>query len=836
MKQTLDYPVKTTQEISYAAILNAFDVPAMVVRKDRMVLDANLLARDCGVQPPCYCWNTLGRGQFVSAEDRICFATTGIPRAGTRCTHCKADESLARQQANKIRRVLDGEIWEHQYIPLNTNFFLYIARHLDSADQSNDPRPPLPSTMLQKRLAYLERDNKRLQNENRQLRRRKEKRLRQVTQPMPDFDIAFLDPQFRNAFIFAAHGMALVALDGQWLKVNRALCEITGYDERELLMRTFQDITHPEDLELDLQQVHELLSGMTNSYQMEKRYLRKDGSDVWVLLSVSLIRDPQGHPHHFVSQIIDINDRKNYETRLAHGYALIRSLIDTIPDLIFIKDNDLRFIGCNRAFEIRTGRCEQEILGTNCFDLFPADEALSYYNSDLQMLAKGNSVSLEEVVETKSGERHYYETIKTPFYDAEHEPLGLIGICRDITERKLHEFALNRSKQDAETASRAKGEFLANMSHEIRTPLSTILGTCEILQETRLTKTQSNYVQRMERSGRMLLVIINDILDLSKIEANQIVLERIPFSLTQIIDETLEVFTLSAQKKGITLAKRIIDDSMTSLRLGDPNRLRQVLINLVGNALKFTSQGSIQLSVAPDADTGGHTVISVADTGPGIALERQQEIFLPFRQVDASIARTHGGTGLGLTICRRLVELMGGTITLTSTLGQGSIFSCFIPLSGCDASEVVPPVEIREVSHSVVHAPLTGLEILLAEDTEEISLMIDAYLQPTPHRLTIVQNGAEAVDAVKSRHFDLILMDLQMPVLDGFSATKTIRAIERTEGRPPVPILALTAHVLDEESARIQAAGFNIHLTKPISKQHLLEVLAAYSATNISPK
>ncbi|MEO5350990.1 MAG: PAS domain S-box protein [Magnetococcus sp. YQC-3] len=828
MRQAIDQTCQSTNEISYSAILNAFDVPAMLVRRDRMVLDANLSAQDCGVQPPCYCWNALARGLYVSAEERACFATTGIPRDGTRCTHCKADESLARQQATKVRRLLDGEIWESHYIPLNASLFLYITRQLDNTDQPDDAHASLPAVLLE-RIARLERENSGLQNDNRRLRQKRERRLRQFTPTLSGPDLAFPDLHFRNAFVTAAHGMALVAPDGRWIKVNQALCNITGYEEEELLARTFQQITHPDDLEQDQQQVQALLSGTINSYQMEKRYLRKDGTDVWVLLSVSLIRDSQGQPRHFVSQIIDINERKNYETQLARDYALIRSLIDSIPDLIFIKDNDLRFTGCNRAFADRAGRSEQEMLGKNCFDLFTADEARSYYESDMKMLAEGSSVSFEEMVQTGTGEHRYYETIKTPFYDVAKKPLGLIGICRDITERKLHEFALRRSKQDAEAASRAKGEFLANMSHEIRTPMSTILGMCELLQETRLTKTQASYLQRMERSGRMLLVIINDILDLSKIEANQVSLESIPFSPAQLIDEILELFIFSARKKGLTLAKRMSDDPMTTLRLGDPNRLRQVLVNLVGNAIKFTSQGSVLLSVEADTATG-HTLFRVADTGPGIPVERQQEIFLPFHQVDSSTTRKHGGTGLGLTICRRLVDLMGGVIMLTSTPGEGCIFSCSIPLPECDETVVSPPVDIGDVSPVLVSTTsLEGLEILLAEDTEEISSMIDAYLQPTPHRLTIVHNGADAVAMVQSKQFDLVLMDLQMPVLDGYEATRAIRAHEQTAGRAPIPILALTAHALNEETARIHAAGFNIHLTKPIGKQHLLEVLAAFS-------
>ncbi|MBF0296331.1 MAG: PAS domain S-box protein [Magnetococcales bacterium] len=841
MKSSFNWQEPGASGIARSAILNAFDDPAMLVRQDRMVLDVNTAARNLGVHPPCYCWFALAKGTNISADEMSHFEQHGAPRAGTRCAHCKADDALTRGEPARCRRVRGGDLWESHYIPLSANLFLYIARNLGRPGQERTDARHIPELApLLDRVQRLERENRRLKEENFRLKQTQAVPIKWQFPPLPTtWDptdttantqalLSLTEVHFRNAFETAAHGMALVAIDGYWLKVNQTLCALTGYADWELLGRTCQEITHPDDLEQVEVAVRSLLAGEAVSRQLEKRFIHKDGRDKWILLSLSVIRNPKGTPRYFIFQIIDIDARKQYETQLAREHAMMRSLIDTIPDLIFIKDNNLRFIGCNRAFEKRSGMSEQEMLGKNCHDLFPPEEAATYFASDMQMLEEGGNVSLEEMVMSDSGEAIYYDTIKTPFYDAQNRPLGLIGVCRDITERKRHELEINRARHAAEMASRAKSEFLANMSHEIRTPMSTILGMCDLLQETRMTKAQGRYVHTMARSGHMLLTLINEILDLSKIEANQLTLERIPFSLDRLMDEVLELFGFMAGNKGIALKRERVGAALAPQVLGDPNRLRQVLVNLTGNAIKFTHQGSVTLGVEQQA-ASGRTTLWIADTGPGIPEDRHREIFQPFQQGDASITRRHGGTGLGLTICRRLVDLMAGEISLTSTPGQGSVFTIVVPLPPCDPPEEKPATEGAIVPLRTV-APLCreGMEILLAEDTEELRLMIQAYFLHSAHRLTIVCNGAEAVTAVLQRRFDLVLMDLQMPVMDGYAAVRAIREMESADGRPALPILALTAHALSEESDRIRNAGFDLHLTKPIGKQRLMAVLDGF--------
>ncbi|MBF0296757.1 MAG: PAS domain S-box protein [Magnetococcales bacterium] len=578
------------------------------------------------------------------------------------------------------------------YIPLNANLSLDVTRNLRRSREEAE--------CLLDRIQRLERENRRLADEN--LRLKQAHAGQGAWHPVSQEFFSFPEVSFRNLFETTIHGMALVASDGHWLKVNQALCDITGYAPLELLDRTCREIAHPDDLAEDEEARRRLLAGEARNCQLETRFIRKDGRDVWILLTLSLVRNSRGDSRYFFYQVIDIDARKRHEQELC------------------------------------------------------------------------------------------------------------------------------RARRDAEMASRAKSRFLANMSHEIRTPMSAILGMCELMQETRLTKTQDRYVHAMERSGRMLLALINDILDLSKIEANQLVLERIPFSLDQLLDELLEMFGFMAASKGIGLEKRLVGAPLAPQVLGDPNRLRQVLVNLLGNAIKFTCQGGVTLGVEQQAATG-RVLLWVADTGPGIPAARRKEIFMPFQQADASITRRHGGTGLGLTICRRLVDLMGGELTLTSAPGQGSVFTFAVSLPVCDPPVAEPEKNAASVMPCAQPALSgEGLEVLLAEDTEEISLMIEAYLQTSPHRLTIVRNGAEAVALASRRSFDLVLMDLQMPVMDGYAATRAIRKREAAEGRLAVPILALTAHAFSGESARIRSAGFDMHLTKPIGKQRLLEVLACF--------
>ena len=388
--------------------------------------------------------------------------------------------------------------------------------------------------------------------------------------------------------------------------------------------------------------------------------------------------------------------------------------------------------------------------------------------------------------------------------------------------QRAERLQLERERAGAEAASRMKSEFLAHMSHEIRTPMNALLGSAELLAQTKLDERQGRHVALFQSAGASLMEILNDLLDLSKIEAGLLELHRQPFSLVELVASQTVLFEARASQKGLRLLTQF-DPDLPAVVDGDAPRLAQVLRNLLGNAVKFTHRGSVTLAVHRVADAPGVLRFEVRDSGIGIPADRQRTIFEAFTQADSGVARAYGGTGLGLTISSRLVALMGGRIGVESREGEGSCFHVELTLP----ASTDPPVAVWAPSTPEPDGAMqTSLRILLADDNPQNVLLVQAYLEGEGHRLDVVHDGAAAVERFASRPYDLVLMDVQMPGMDGYQATAALRALERRRGSAPVPVVALTANALPDDERRSLQAGCQAHLTKPFSRAQLRRVIA----------
>jgi PAS domain S-box-containing protein len=516
-------------------------------------------------------------------------------------------------------------------------------------------------------------------------------------------------------------------------------------------------------------------------------------------------------------------------------FALDQHAIVSITDL-----NGIITYANDRFCEI-AGYHRDEILGSSHRLIRSGHHPASFF-ADLWSTIQSGRVWRGEIMNRKKNGDHYWVSATlVPLTDANGKPLQYIAIRTDITQRKEAERELERAKSAAEAASQAKSDFLANMSHEIRTPMNGIIGMTELALDTDLDPIQRDYLNTVRNSAADLLVILNAILDFSKIEAGKLQLETIPFDLPLTITEALKSLGVRAEKKGLRLVRNLAAD--LPLRVaGDPGRLRQVLNNLCDNAIKFTERGEITVTVIREDDAGGQGRIhlAVSDTGIGIPKQKQEQIFDAFTQADASTIRIFGGTGLGLAICLRLVNLMGGRIWVDSTPGQGSVFHFTVtlktlqepPLPAAGTDDIMPPragasPTVRDVALRPALPPhRRGLAILLVEDHPVNQQIVVRLLQKWGHTVTLAQNGQEAVNLFPTAPWDIVFMDMQMPVMGGIDATLQIRQCE-PDGQH-TPIIAMTANAMGEDRARCLAAGMDDHLPKPIDIKALHRLIGQY--------
>ncbi len=524
----------------------------------------------------------------------------------------------------------------------------------------------------------------------------------------------------------------------------------------------------------------------------------------------------------------DVTERKGAEEALSAERRLLRTLIDNIPDYIYVKDTGSRFVLANRAVaELAGVPNPHDLLGKTDYDYFPQEVAAAFFSDEQAIIRSGQPiVNREEKAVDAQGNVKWLLTSKVPWRDPHGRMIGIIGIGRDITEHKRAGDVLREAKEAAEAANRAKSEFLANMSHEIRTPMNGIMGMTELVLDTELDPEQREYLNLAKMSADSLLSLINDILDYSKIEAGKLEIDTIDFNLADSLGNTMKTLSVRAHQKGLELAFEIGPEIPDAL-VGDPGRLRQIIVNLVGNAIKFTEHGEVVLHVNVESRKEGQLWLhfTVADTGIGVPVEKQTAIFEAFNQADGSMTRKYGGTGLGLTISSRLVRLMGGRIWVESEPGQGSRFhfTARFALQKAPARVVVPrdPLTLR------------GLRVLVVDDNATNRQILVKMLEGWHMNPRAADSGAKAIVALREdeslgRSFPLILLDAQMPEMDGFALAQSIK------GNPewgPVTVMMLSSAGLRGDAVRCRELGVSAYLTKPIRQSELLDAMVTALAT-----
>ena len=631
--------------------------------------------------------------------------------------------------------------------------------------------------------------------------------------------------RYFDLYNLAPVGYFTLSKEGVILEANFMAATQLGLSRSALLKRPFTRFILKDDQDihyLQWQKLHES-QGPLN---YELRLITKEGTPFWGGLTATSCQEGDAAFCRIV--VSDITKNKLLSGALSASeerfrlmflrHSAVMLLIDPVSGAIVEGNNAAsRFYGYSRD-ELRT-MCISQI---NCLSenvLFTERQRVLQQSENYFIFPHRLADGTVRTVEVHS----------TPIIACD-KPL-LFSIIHDITQRMEFEAELTLARQEADAANRAKSEFLANMSHDIRTPMNAVIGLGYLALQTELTPRQRDYLTKITTSAKGLLKLLNDILDLSKIEAGKLELEQEPFALHPLLERLLSLTVVTAAMKGVTLRLFIHPESPEYL-VGDPVRLEQILLNLLGNAVKFTAAGRVELTVRPLPGEGERILLefSVRDTGIGLTQEQAAQIFEAFTQGDGSTSRHFGGSGLGLNICRRLVALMGGEIGVTSELGKGSTFTCTASfLRG------VPPATepVTHPDQGAVHQALQGCRILVVEDQEINQQILRELLEQVGVSVTVASDGRQAVAAVTGEEgrFDLLLMDLQMPGLDGYEATLLIR---RQWSQERLPIIAMTAHAMKEERERCLLGGMNDHLAKPVDPDRLYSCLMKWVRPGIS--
>ena len=648
-------------------------------------------------------------------------------------------------------------------------------------------------------------------------RKRAEKQLEERT--------AYLNALVENSPL----GIVVVDPDNRIRLSNPAFEQLFRYRRDDVVGANINDLVAPPDLR---HEAYEYTGQVAEGEHVHGTAVRRrsDGT----LVDVEIYGVPLKLGEQFVGSFglyQDITERKRAEQELAQERNLFHALMESTPDTIYFQDTACRFMRINKAQAKMLGVANpSEAIGKTDFDFFPADIAQGFYESEQKLLQSGQPIiDAVQKITKANGQVVWLSATEVPIHDAQGKIMGYVGVSRDITDRKRADEELQKAKEAAEAASRAKSEFLANMSHEIRTPMNGVLGMVELALDTDLTPEQRDYLGMVKSSADALLTVINDVLDFSKIEAGKLDLDPIAFKLRDHLAQSMKPLALRAHQKGLELTydiHREVPDEVVA----DPSRLRQIILNLTGNAIKFTERGEVGIEVGVESQGPDRAELhfQVRDTGIGVAPEKRTVIFTAFTQADGSTARKFGGTGLGLTISSRLVEMMGGRLWLESELGKGSCFHFTIPVGV--AATVAAPEPIEQ-------GRLAGLRVLVVDDNPTNRRVLGEMLERWRMKPVLAESGALALAALQQAEqsatpFALLLADVNMPQMDGFTMVERIR---QHEDLRQTTIMMLTSVGQRGDAARCRELGIAAYLIKPIAQSQLLDAILNVLGTRAQP-
>jgi two-component system, sensor histidine kinase and response regulator len=604
--------------------------------------------------------------------------------------------------------------------------------------------------------------------------------------------------------------------EGRYVVANQPFLDMHGFNLEHVLGKTaaevFNDALSAQYMAAD----QDMMRSLQPTLREDSFVHPVTGITLYTELAKTPLLNAQGQCIGLAGIARDVTARKLAQEAVQLKQAQLQALITSIEDHIWVIDAQGHYQIGNAAFLDAHDLRLEDLVGKSPADIFKDGRGAKYHANNFDVMATGKTVVREDVVpHPQSGEPMYLELIKTPLRNTQGQCIGLVGLARDITHRKQAEIILMQAKDSAEAAERAKAEFLANMSHEIRTPMNAVIGMSDLLLETPLTEDQKEFADTIRTSSDQLLALINDILDFSKIESGHLTLEQVPVSLGDCIETALDLTAKPATTKGLDLLYWI-DDEVPRTVVGDATRLRQIFVNLISNAVKFTQQGEVVVTITRRQAEDGSALLhaSVRDTGIGIPADRLDRLFQVFSQVDTSTTRHYGGTGLGLAICRRLVTLMGGRIWVESQQGVGSNFQFEIPCHAVQSSPIA--------WSSTGNPQLSGKRVLVVDDNATNRRILNLQTTRWGMHPVCVASGAQALEMLQAgEYFDIALLDVQMPDMDGYELAQRIRS---SHSAAQLPILVLTSQGTD--SHRSQELGVAQTLSKPIKAAQLMTALS----------